>query len=299
MRVLVLNGGTGTVKAALCEVSQSGVTTLSREKVEAKGSRDPGELFPEALSRFGAALDPVEAVGHRVVHGGTRFTGAVWIDRDVEAAIGELVPLAPLHNPVALAGIRAARERLPRLPMAAVFDTAFHAARPEVSRYYALPRELSDSLELYRYGFHGIAHASLVEETAALERRPPAEVTAVTLQLGQGASACAVDRGRPVETSMGFTPLEGLVMGTRSGNIDPALVLHLLRGGKTLDEVEDLLTRRSGLLGLCGSADMRTVLAAEGAGDRRAALAVDLFVRRVVETAGAYFTLLEGRGSLV
>jgi acetate kinase len=233
------------------------------------------------------------------VHGGTSFTAPTVIDADVEAAIAALVPLAPLHNPVALAGIAAARACWPTLPMAAVFDTAFHADRSPASRHYALPMEITRRYALYRYGFHGIAHASLAAGVAALEGSELRDVVAVTLQLGQGCSACAIDGGRSIETSMGFTPLEGLVMGTRSGDLDPGLVLHLIKSGMTVEEVEATLTQRSGLLGVGGSRDMRVLLEAESRGDAAAALALTLFVRRVVAVVGAYFTLLGGRGALV
>jgi acetate kinase len=183
--------------------------------------------------------------------------------------------------------------------MVAVFDTAFHQQRPEPSRRYALPDDLSRQFELWRYGFHGTAHASLVDGVAALEGSTPSDVTAVVLQLGRGCSACAVERGVSIETSMGFTPLEGLMMGTRSGDVDPGLVLYLLRRGRTPNEVEELLERRSGLAGVGGSADMRELLAAEAGGDPRATLAVALFVRRIVMTAGAYLTLLDGNGAIV
>jgi acetate kinase len=183
--------------------------------------------------------------------------------------------------------------------MVAVFDTAFHAGRAPESMRYALPWELSDRLGLLRYGFHGIAHASLVESLAEACGCAMEAVTAVTLQLGAGCSACAVARGRSVETSMGFSPLEGLVMASRAGNVDATVVLELQRQGSTPEEVRDLLTRRSGLRGLAGDEDLRRVLAAGADGDERARVAVALFVRRIVATVGAYWTLLDGDGALV
>ena len=299
MRVLVLNGGSSTVKAAIAEVSHGSVRIVTRRTAEQEGAGEPERLFEKAIESVASDSARIDAVGHRVVHGGTRFRGAVRIDDAVEAAIESLSPLAPLHNPVALAGIRAARARLGDLPMVAVFDTAFHHGRPIVSRRYALPDDVTEELGLWRYGFHGIAHASLVDGVAALEATTAARVTAVTLQLGRGCSACAVRGGASTETSMGFTPLEGLVMGTRSGDVDPGLVLYLLRRGRSVDDVEDLLEKRSGLAGVGGSADMRELLRVEERGDRRAALAIAIFVRRIVATVGAYLTLLEGEGSLV
>ncbi len=299
MRILVLNGGTGTVKVALA-TAQDGRTTIERrETMDTSAERPVEDTFHAALQRLGTALDGVEAVGHRVVHGGTSLTAPVVVDAAVEAAITRLVPLAPLHNPVALAGFAAARARFPGVPMVAVFDTAFHAGRPAVSRHYALPADLTIRRELYRFGFHGIAHASLVAGVAAAQGCAPDAVTAVTLQLGHGCSACAVRDGRSLETSMGFTPLEGLVMTTRAGDVDAGLVLHLLRDGMAIDEVETMLTRRAGLLGVGGADDVRVLLQREAAGDERAALALALFVHRIAATVGAYFTLLAGEGALV
>ncbi len=306
MRVLVVNGGTGTVKAAVATVDAETVALVRRTTVPVamgqEGTAGVGAAaaaFEEALDALGDALTGVDAVGHRVVHGGIALTAPVRIDAAVEKVITRLVPLAPLHNPVALAGIVAARARLPDVPMVAVFDTAFHADRPAVARHYALPTRLVERWDLYRYGFHGIAHASLVHGLAAAERIATADVRAVTLQLGRGCSACAVAGGRSLETSMGFTPLAGLVMPTRAGEVDAGLVLHLQRRGLGVDEVETVLTREAGLLGVGGHADVRVLLELEAAGDARAGLALALFVRSIVMTVGAYFTLLEGRGALV
>ena len=215
MRILILNGGTGTVKAAIANATSEGVTVNSRYSVEARPRCDVSALFSELLQQIDNGLTSIDAVGHRVVHGGRRFSAPVRIDSEVEAGIAALVPLAPLHNPVALAGIRVARTRLPDKPMVAVFDTAFHAGRSRASLRYGLPTDLTESLALYRFGFHGIAHASLAEAVAEFEQRTISDFAGVTLQLGHGCSACAIRDGASVETSMGFTPLEGLVMTTR------------------------------------------------------------------------------------
>lgn len=297
MKIAVLNAGTGTVKAAVIDVSWEGSEPVWRETVE-RGHDEPLEIaLRAAAERIPRAS--VEAVSHRVVHGGVEFTRAVVVDAAVENALGRLVQMAPLHNPPALEGIRIAREIFPDVPGIAVFDTAFHAERSLTSRLYALPWDVARSHGLYRYGFHGIAHASLVDSLARSTGCDTRAIDAVTLQLGSSCSACAVQNGCSIETSMGFTPLGGLTMATRSGDIDPAVVFHLSRNGYALDEIETLLNRRSGLLALSGSADMRAVLEAESNRDRRAALAVGVFVRRIVETVGAYLTLLEGRGSIV
>jgi len=299
MRIAVLNAGSATVKAARVEVDAGGAAPMARHAEEVGPEGDVAAAFHRALEAVGAEPGSVDAVGHRIVHGGTRFTDPVAIDPSVEEALAALAPLAPLHNPPALEGVRAARERLPEAPAVAVFDTAFHAGRGPASFRYALPWKLADELGLYRYGFHGIAHAALTEALAEAEETPLAETSAVTLQLGAGCSACAVQNGRSVETSMGFSPLEGLCMATRCGDLDPGVVLELWRRGHEREEVEALLARRSGLQGLAGSDDLRKVLHAQTAGDERADAAVELFVRRIVTTVGAYLTLLGGRGALV
>ncbi len=299
--VAVLNAGSATAKAALVEVAGEGDTA----HVSWRGSR-PLDSLGRAGSAFASLLDElrehqpeVEAVGHRVVHGGNRFTQPVRVDSSVENEIARLSPFAPLHNPLALEGIRAAKDAFPTTPMVAVFDTAFHAHRPPESIRFPLPWKLTEELQMFRYGFHGTAHASLADSLAQAERMNPEDVHAVTLQLGAGCSACAIAGGQSIETSMGFSPLGGLPMATRSGDLDPGVLLTLLRNGMSASDLENLLTRQSGLLGITGSADMRDVLAAETRGDERARVGLALFVRSVVAVVGAYLTLLEGRGALI
>ncbi len=300
MRIAVVNAGSATVKAALAEVSAAGVARVrARGFAEVGAGADYAAGTREALVAVGATPGSVDGVGHRVVHGGAGRVDPVTIDEEVVREIEARSALAPLHNPPALAALRAARVQLPDVPHFAAFDTAFHARRTPESMQYALPPDVSAPLGLLRYGFHGIAHASLVESLAEAEGVSPEAVDAVTLQLGAGCSACAVARGVSIETSMGFTPQSGLVMATRAGDVDPGAVLALVRSGRSAAEVDALLAQRSGLLGLAGSADMRVVLAAEGRGEPGARLALALFVRRIVATAGAYFTLLGGRGALV
>jgi acetate kinase len=245
----------------------------------------------------------IDTVGHRVVHGGEQFRDPVVIDDDVAAAIDRLAEFAPLHNPGSLAGIEGARAVMGSdIPMVAVFDTAFHRSIPPRAATYAIDFDLASRHGILRYGFHGIAHASLAGICAAAVDRPLAQLRLITLQLGNGCSATAIDRGLSVDTSMGFTPLEGLMMGTRSGDVDPAVVGHLVRReGLTVDEVERLLNERSGLLGVSGvSSDMRELLkAAEGKPDSRAALALDIFCYRVRKYIGAYLAVLEGADAIV
>jgi acetate kinase len=290
----VLNAGTATLKLAVMRVRDG------RASAERRAQHDWSEgAAPEAVAAALAAIDlPIDAIGHRVVHGGSAFERPARLDSAVLREIERLTPLAPLHNARSLALIRAANEAFPGIAAFAVFDTAFHAQRSAESLHYALPAELADRFELRRFGFHGIAHASLIESLAESTGSVADEITAVTLQLGSGCSACAVLNGRSIETSMGYTPLEGLVMPRRSGDVDPAIVLRLVRAGLEPDEIEQTLTERSGLIGLAGSADVRELLSAEAGGDERARLALAVFVRRIVMTTGAYLTLLEGRGML-
>jgi len=299
VRVLALNLGSSSVKAGLFDARRPALREVGRGKAELRGEGELEQALVRLVENLRLGDGPVDVVGHRVVHGGERLVAPVWVDAAVLEEIQALSRLAPLHQPMAVRGIRFAQARFPVSTQVAVFDTAFHARRPLASRRYALPEALTRHFGLVRYGFHGIAHASLVEGLAALSRRRPEEITAVALQLGHGCSACAVREGISIETSMGFTPLEGLVMATRAGDVDPGVLLHVLRGGFALDALDALLQRGSGLLGLAGSADMREVLRAEEAGDERARLAVELFVRRIVMVVGAYLTLLEGRGELV
>ncbi|MEV5819974.1 acetate/propionate family kinase [Micromonospora haikouensis] len=294
-RVLVLNCGSSSVKYRLYdgdEVLAKG--TVERVGEPGGGPADHETAVREILDRLGPdRLAGLTAVGHRVVHGGRRFTEPVLIDDAVFAAIEELVPLAPLHNPANLAGIRVAREALPGVPQVAVFDTAFHHTLPEAAATYAIDRDTARRYDIRRYGFHGTSHAYVSRRTAELLGRPYDELNTITLHLGNGASACAVQGGRSVATSMGMSPLEGLVMGTRSGDLDPTIVFHLRReAGMGVDEIDDLLNHRSGLLGLAGVNDMREVLARRDSGDPAAALAFDVYTRRITGYVGAYYALL-------
>ncbi|SCE75678.1 acetate kinase [Micromonospora haikouensis] len=294
-RVLVLNCGSSSVKYRLYdgdEVLAKG--TVERVGEPGGGPADHETAVREILDRLGPdRLAGLTAVGHRVVHGGRRFTEPVLIDDAVFAAIEELVPLAPLHNPANLAGIRVAREALPGVPQVAVFDTAFHHTLPEAAATYAIDRDTARRYDIRRYGFHGTSHAYVSRRTAELLGRPYDDLNTITLHLGNGASACAVQGGRSVATSMGMSPLEGLVMGTRSGDLDPTIVFHLRReAGMGVDEIDDLLNHRSGLLGLAGVNDMREVLARRAAGDPAAALALDVYTRRITGYVGAYYALL-------
>jgi len=299
--VFVLNTGSSSVKFRVVnpesgEVGAEGIV----ERIGEPGSDTPDHRA--AIDRILAGLDrgSIDAVGHRIVHGGDRFVQATLVDDEVERGIEQLSALAPLHNPPGLLGIRAARAALPELPQVAVFDTAFHARMPDAARRYAIDAALAAEHGIRRYGFHGTSYQYVSARAAEQLARPLEELRLIVLHLGNGASAAAIAGGRSVDTSMGMTPLEGLVMGTRSGDIDPAVPLYLQRtAGMTADQVDELLNRRSGLLGLSGRRDMREVVAAAGDGDADAQLAFDVCVHRLRHYIGAYLAILGGADAVV
>ena len=253
MRVLVVNAGSSSLKLSVLDGDDA------RRAVDT-----------DDLDAFVASVDGIDAVGHRVVHGGTEFTDAVVVDDDVIRRLGALSPLAPLHQPRALQLIREARDLLPGIPHVACFDTAFHATIPAAAATYALPKEWRDTWPLRRFGFHGLSHAYASRTAAARLGRAPEDLALVTAHLGAGASLCAVRGGRSVDTTMGMTPLEGLVMATRAGSIDPGLVLWVQQyGGLALGPVQHALEEESGLKGLAGTGDMREVLRRRAEGRRR------------------------------
>ena len=334
MKVLVLNSGSSSVKFQLVETDERSASegrdrALVRGLVENIGGpavirydaegkrplRETQEVLEhkvaverclELLTRPGVGVladrGEIEAVGHRIVHGGERFKSSVLIDDDVLAGIEECFELAPLHNPPNVKGYRAARELLPGVPQAAVFDTSFHQTMPPEAFLYGLPYVLYERHGIRRYGFHGTSHRYVSERLARLLGRDPEDpgLRLVTCHLGNGCSLAAVRGGRSVDTSMGFTPLEGLLMGSRSGDLDPAIVLHVMaREELGSVEVNALLNKHSGLLGVSGvSNDMRAVLEAEAAGNPRAKLAVDLFCYRLRKYIAAYAGALGGLDGL-
>ena len=283
--ILVVNVGSTSVKlAAFVDDLDSPEWQADTEVPPARGSRT------DALAAaIGACplLSDVRAVGHRIVHGGMRFDRPVVVDDEVESAIGAAAEFAPLHNRAGLDGIAAARLALGARPQVAVFDTAFHRTIPPAAAVYGGPHAWF-ARGLRRYGFHGISHEDAARRASELLGRRVDALRLLTCHLGGGCSVTAVDGGRSVDTTMGLTPLEGLIMATRAGSIDPALVLHLLREGQSIDAVHDTLEHGSGLAGLSGiSADLREVVAARDAGNERAALAIDAFVHRTASGVGA------------
>lgn len=313
-RVLVVNAGSSSLKIKLLPddlaltVERIGAEAALSSSLEQAGTPKPSDVH-DHTSAFHYALmvlehahsgisEHIQAVGHRVVHGGERYRQAVRIDDDVIEGINDLIPLAPLHNPANLEGIRAARKVLANVPQVAVFDTAFHSSLPPVAYLYGLPKRFYDQHGIRRYGFHGTSHAYVSQQAADMLGRNDLKI--VTLHLGNGASAAAVDAGVSVDTSMGFTPLAGLLMGTRSGDLDPSVVLQLMRQGMSADEVDTLLNKQSGLLGVSGvSNDMRDVEKAAAAGDEDARAAFAMFCYRVKKTIGAYAAALGGLDAVV
>jgi acetate kinase len=337
VHVLVLNIGSSTLKFQLIRTDAERIASGTDERLargqieriggeavltlEAGAERAPRRTVA-ALRNHGAAVDHVlrwltdartgagidtlgqiEAVGHRVVHGGEHFTRSVLIDADVLHRLDEIIDLAPLHNPHNLSGIRAAQAALgPGVPQVAAFDTAFHHTLPEAAYVYALPYQYYRRYKVRRYGFHGTSHRSVAYRYRQLTGRSREQTNLVTLHLGNGCSACAIKGGESVDTSMGFTPLEGLVMGTRSGDLDPAILDFLAaKEGLSLSQVEAVLNKSSGLLGVSGlTADMRELLAeAVEHDDRRARLAITLFCYRVRKYVGAYLAAMDGADAVV
>lgn len=320
MNILVVNCGSSSIKADI--VDHENGEKLAGMHIERIGEAQPtmrfrgdddaqpcaggdhDEALRNALPKLLERLSPeraVEGVGHRVVHGGEAFIEPTRIDDRVEDAIHKLIPLAPLHNPANLAGVRAARAALPELTHVAVFDTAFHATLPRRARSYALPLELAEKHGIRRYGFHGTSHAFVAARAARFLDEDLRGLRLITCHLGNGASVCAVEYGRSVETSMGMTPLEGLVMGTRSGDIDAGALLHLMRSeGHDADALDHLLNRRSGLLGLSGVGnDMRDIEQRAAEGDERCRAAIHVFAHRVRKYIGAYAAMMGGVDAIV
>ncbi|GAA3010942.1 acetate/propionate family kinase [Microbacterium aurantiacum] len=255
------------------------------------------QVMLDAFAADGPSLaeNPPVAVGHRVVHGGARFFAPTLVTAQVRADIEDLAVLAPLHNPANLAGIVAAQSAFGDVPHVAVFDTAFHQTLSPAAYTYAIDRDLAAKHRIRRYGFHGTSHKFVSEEAARYLGRPLADLRQIVFHLGNGASVTAIDGGRSVETSMGFTPLEGLVMGTRSGDLDPAVLFQLARReGMSVDDLDDLLNKRSGMLGLAGASDQRDIKDAMERGDEAAILAFEVYVHRLRAYAGAYLAQLGG-----
>ena len=303
MTVLVLNSGSSSVKYAVVDPDSGAMVADGIVERIGEGPRTQGGKTTEVADHaaalqvvFGELADDmagVIAVGHRVVHGGPDLYEPTFVDDALIVKIGELSPLAPLHNPPALLGIEVARKALPDLPHVAVFDTAFFHDLPPAAATYAIDRDIATQWHIRRYGFHGTSHQYVSEQAAAFLGAAPAALRQIVLHLGNGASASAIVGGRPVDTSMGLTPMEGLVMGTRSGDIDPGVITYLWRtAGMSLDDIESMLNRRAGMFGLGGEIDFRVIHQRIESGDAAAQLAYDVYIHRLRKYVGAYLAVL-------
>ncbi|MFZ7102995.1 MAG: acetate/propionate family kinase [Peptococcaceae bacterium] len=327
MNVLVINCGSSSLKYQLFDMTNESV--LAKGLVEriglegAKLSHRPNkkdryeitteipdhekaiELVLNALvdPEHGVidSMDKINAIGHRVVHGGEAFSGSVLISVEVMKALNENIALAPLHNPPNIMGIEACKKLMPAVPQAGVFDTAFHQTIPKYAYLYGIPYEYYEKYKIRKYGFHGTSHKYVSQRTAAMLRTPLEKLKLITCHLGNGASICAIDGGKSVETSMGFTPLEGLMMGTRSGDIDPSIVSFLMeKEGWSLDEATNFLNKRSGVLGVSGvSSDFRDIESAAEGGNERAQLALERFVHMVKKYIGSYVAIMNGVDAII
>lgn len=319
-KILLLNCGSSSIKYQLLdpqvgEPEAVGIVQRIGEEVSTIDHKVAGRKHSEELplpdhsigvakvvkmfEEHGPSLDDVVAVGHRTVHGGMEFVKPTVITEDVIQRMRQLIPLAPLHNPPGIAGIEGAQKVFPDVPHVAIFDTAFFADMPEEAYTYAIDRHIAQKWAIRRYGFHGTSHEYVAGKTAEFLGQPLEDLRIITAHIGNGASMTAIDHGRPIDTSMGMTPLEGLVMGTRSGDIDPGLFTYLVRTGMSVGDVDRMLNKSAGLQGLAGHTDMRDISHAVERGDERAQLALAVYCRRIVKYVGSYLALMGGADVLV
>lgn len=288
-KIAVINAGSSSLKFKLFDMSTYEV--LKSVLIEHIGEKESKfRNHHDALESIDIDFTSLSAIGHRVVHGGESFHGATLVTKDVLDEIKKLSILAPLHNPASLEGISVAMKKAANIPQITVFDTSFHATMPEEAYLYALRYEMYQNHDIRRYGFHGISHSYVTKKASELLKIDVNKINLITLHLGNGASACAIENGKSIDTSMGLTPLEGLVMGSRAGDIDPAIVLYMQRElNMTIDEVDNELNKKSGLVGICGDNDVRSILESE---DKYAKLALKMMVRRIQKYIGSYMAIL-------
>ncbi|MCG8566272.1 MAG: acetate kinase [Desulfobacterales bacterium] len=314
MNILVINTGSSSLKYQLLDMDKQvalaggvverigeaeGVLThkvYTEEPVRKEKFTQPIPTHREAMLLVADQItDAIDAVGHRVVQGGEAFKEAILIDDEVKKAIEEYNPLAPLHNPANIIGIEVAEELFPGKPQVAVFDTNFHQTLPEKAFLYALPEKFYSEHKVRKYGFHGTSHKYVAARTAELMGKPIEDLKLITLHLGNGCSICAVDGGKCMDTTMGMTPLAGVMMGTRAGDVDPAIFGYLLKEtGLTAQEIDDVLNKQSGFKGMCGYSDLRDVHAQAEQGNENATLAVEMFCYQVMKYVGAYVAVMGG-----
>ncbi|MCX7710771.1 MAG: acetate kinase [Clostridia bacterium] len=327
MKVLVINTGSSSLKYQLIDMTNEAVLAkglcdrIGIEKSFLKHAKNGGDavVLEKDMANHKVAIQEVinaltdketgvinsmseiSAVGHRVVHGGEKFTDSVIIDDEVMKALRECIELAPLHNPPNIVGIEACQQIMPNTPMVAVFDTAFHQTMPKHAFLYALPYDMYENYGVRKYGFHGTSHKYVAQRAAAMLGKPIEQLKMISCHLGNGASVCAIDGGKSIETSMGFTPLAGLAMGTRSGTLDPAVIKFLMeKKSMTIKEIDDYLNKKSGVLGISGvSSDFRDLHTAADEGNERAALAIEVFCYRVKKYIGEYAAVLGGLDAVI
>ena len=289
MKVAVINSGSSSIKFKIFDMdNESIIVDILVEEIT--NHHKALEAIISELEYQDIDFNSLDMIGHRIVHGGEEFSKSVVINSLVTDKIKELIPLAPLHNRANLDGIFVCQKIVPHIKQVAVFDTAFHATMKIESFLYALPYEMYDTYKIRRYGFHGTSHSYLLKESALKLGKDSSKLNLITLHLGNGASICAIKNGKSIDTSMGFTPLEGLVMGSRSGDIDPAIIIHMQRTlGYSLDEVEEILNKESGLKGICTYSDVRDILDSK---DEKAKLALNIMIRRIQKYIGSYMILL-------
>jgi len=326
MKILVINAGSSSVKFQLFSMKNEDI--IVKGQIERIGSDSPNLIYKrfdgkelEEIQDFKdykdafriiaskltdpeigviKSLDEVEAIGHRVVHGGEKVTKPALVTEEIEKIIEECFSLAPLHNPPNFMGIKACQEMFHKAPNVAVFDTAFHQTMEPEAYLYAVPYELYKEHSVRRYGFHGTSHSFVANATAKMLKTSVDKLKLITCHVGNGCSIAAIKNGKVIDTSMGMTPLEGLVMGTRCGDIDPAIIFKLIELGNTPEEIDKILNKQSGLIGISGvSSDMRDIINASAEGNERATMALQLFVRRIIKYTGAYYALLEGADAFI
>lgn len=299
MSILVINAGSSSIKYSLYE--SASLRLIHHGLIEELRDHHEGfEVMRTQLLVHGIDITQINAIGHRVVHGGERFHEPALVDDDLLAEITALIPLAPLHNPANIEGIIAARTIAPNVPNFAIFDTAFHQSMPPHAYRYPLPKDWYETYHVRRYGFHGTSHHYVALQASHLLQKPLDQLNLITFHIGNGVSACAIENGRSIDTSMGMTPLEGLMMGTRCGSIDPSIIAYMVhQSGMSIESVDTILNKKSGLFAIAGTNDLRSVIDAKNRGDENAILALDMFAYRLRKQLGEYMAVLRGVDAIV
>jgi len=299
MSILVINAGSSSIKYSLFE--SASLRLIDHGLIEEIRDHHEGfEVMRTQLLVHGIDITQINAIGHRVVHGGERFHEPALVDETLLAEITALIPLAPLHNPANIEGIIAARAIAPNVPNFAVFDTAFHQSMPPHAYRYPLPNDWYESYHVRRYGFHGTSHHYVSTQASDILQKPLDELNLITFHIGNGVSACAIEKGKSIDTSMGMTPLEGLMMGTRCGSIDPSIIAYMVhQSGMSIEAVDTILNKKSGLFAIAGTNDLRSVIEAKNRGDENAILALDMFAYRLRKQLGEYMAVLRGVDAIV